>query len=242
MEKRMKPFITSISMLCFLMAAGCAGKSALGTEDITKDTLKSEEKRVSYAIGLNIGKNIGADNVTLEYNAFLKGIIDGAEQKPALMTDEEVQTELTNFQQTLNEKKEKQKAADMQVNKEKGIKFLEENKKAKDVVTLPSGLQYSVIKQGTGPKPKATDTVKVHYAGTLIGGKEFDSSIKRGEPVEFPVNGVIPGWSEGIQLMNVGSKWKLFIPSDLAYGENGAGQDIGPNETLIFEVELLEIK
>jgi len=125
---------------------------------------------------------------------------------------------------------------------QKGEAFLKENATKEGVKTLPSGLQYKEIKAGTGKTPKATDTVSVHYRGTLINGKEFDSSYKRGEPAEFPVNRVIPGWTEALQLMKEGSKWMLYIPSKLAYGERGAGGDIGPNETLIFEVELLKVK
>jgi len=127
-------------------------------------------------------------------------------------------------------------------NQKEGEVFLAENKKKKGVITLPSGLQYQVIKEGTGKIPKATDTVTTHYRGTLIDGTEFDSSYKRGEPASFPVNGVIKGWTEALQLMKVGSKWQLFIPSNLAYGPQGAGQAIGPNATLIFEIELLSIK
>ena len=125
--------------------------------------------------------------------------------------------------------------------KEAGNKFLEENKKQEGVITLPSGLQYKILKNGNGPKPKASDTVKCHYEGRLINGAIFDSSIRRGEPAEFPVSGVIAGWVEALQLMNTGSKWQLYIPSELAYGSHGAGQSIGPNETLIFDVELLDI-
>ena len=127
-------------------------------------------------------------------------------------------------------------------NKKEGEAFLSANKKKEGVVTLPSGLQYQVIKPGTGKKPKAADTVTVHYRGTLISGKEFDSSYRRGKPVTFPVNGVIRGWIEALQLMQEGAKWQLFIPSDLAYGQRGAGPDIGPNATLVFEVELISVQ
>jgi FKBP-type peptidyl-prolyl cis-trans isomerase FklB len=127
-------------------------------------------------------------------------------------------------------------------NKAEGEKFLADNKKKEGIKTTASGLQYKVIKDGTGKTPKATDTVSTHYRGTLISGKEFDSSYKRGEPAEFPVNGVIKGWTEALQLMKEGAKWQLFIPSELAYGERGAGQDIGPNSTLIFDIELLSVK
>jgi FKBP-type peptidyl-prolyl cis-trans isomerase FklB len=150
------------------------------------------------------------------------------------MTAEVAQAAIQNYFQGVQEKK-------MAANVEAGKKFLEENSKKPGVVTLPSGLQYQIIKEGTGPKPGPEDKVTTHYHGTLLNGKVFDSSVERGQPVSFAVNGVIPGWTEALQLMSVGSKWKLFIPSNLAYGERGAGGDIGPNETLIFEVELISI-
>lgn len=140
--------------------------------------------------------------------------------------------------QKVKDQEEKAKAG---VNLEKGKKFLEDNGKRKGVITLPSGLQYEILKEGNGPKPTATDKVTTHYHGTTIDGKVFDSSVERGQPAQFGVNQVIPGWTEALQLMPVGSKWKLFIPSNLAYGESGAGGAIGPNETLVFEVELISI-
>ena len=158
------------------------------------------------------------------------------------MSQEDYQQTMQKFQATMEEKAnaEAQKAASE--NSEKGKAYLAENAKKEGVKVTASGLQYEVIKEGTGKKPAATDTVSVHYEGTLINGQVFDSSIRRGQPVEFPLNRVIPGWTEGVQLMSVGSKYRFVIPSNLAYGEHGAGGAIGPNETLIFEVELLDIK
>jgi FKBP-type peptidyl-prolyl cis-trans isomerase FklB len=149
---------------------------------------------------------------------------------------------MTQFQnETRKAQEEKMQQASM-TNKKEGTAFLEANKTKEGVKVLPSGLQYKVLKEGTGPKPSAADTVVCNYRGTLIDGKEFDSSYKRGEPATFPVNGVIKGWTEALQLMPVGSKWQLFLPADLAYGDRGAGADIGPGATLIFEVELMSIQ
>ena len=171
--------------------------------------------------------------------AAMKDIFAGA--KPQL-TDEEVQQVMQDFQKKMMAKQMAAREEGLAKNKGEGEKFLAENKKKEGVKTTASGLQYKVIKDGTGKTPKATDTVKTHYRGTLINGTEFDSSYKRGEPAEFPVNGVIKGWTEALQLMKEGAKWQLFIPSNLAYGERGAGQAIGPNATLIFDIELLDIE
>jgi len=163
-----------------------------------------------------------------------KGLRDILENKTEMLNAEQCQTAIQTYFQGIQDKK-------TAVNTEAGKKFLEENAKKPGVVTLPSGLQYQIITEGTGPKPGLEDKVTTNYHGTLINGKVFDSSVERGQPVSFAVNGVIPGWTEALQLMPVGSKWKLFIPSNLAYGERGAGGDIGPNETLVFEVELISI-
>ncbi len=208
----------------------------------SKPSLKTDNEKVSYSIGLDIGANFKRQSVELDSKALAAGIADGLSGAKPALSEDEVRKVLADFQQQMRNRAAAaaQQAAD--ANKKKGEAFLADNKKQKGVVTLPSGLQYKVIKDGKGAKPKATDTVSVHYRGTLIDGTEFDSSIKRGEPASFPVNEVIKGWTEALQLMPIGSKWQLFIPSDLAYGAQGAGPQIGPNSTLIFDVELLEIK
>lgn len=191
--------------------------------------------QVSYCLGLSIASNLISSGVkTLNSQAFndaLTTVFSG--QMPEITPDEANKILQDYFDKLQNEKGGAAKEA--------GEKFLAENKGKEGVVTLKSGLQYKILKNGNGAKPKATDTVKCHYEGRLTDGTVFDSSIRRGEPAEFPVNGVIAGWVEALQLMNVGSKWQLYIPSELAYGSHGAGQAIGPNETLIFDVELLDI-
>ena len=191
--------------------------------------------KVSYSLGLSIASNLISSGVkTLNAEAFNDNLATVFEGRMPEINPDEANKILQNFFEGLQ--KEQGNAA-----KEAGNKFLEENKKQEGVITLPSGLQYKILKNGNGPKPKASDTVKCHYEGRLINGAIFDSSIRRGEPAEFPVSGVIAGWVEALQLMNTGSKWQLYIPSELAYGSHGAGQSIGPNETLIFDVELLDI-
>lgn len=225
-----------ISVAFAVLVLGCSGKTQENAE------LKTQLDSVSYCIGLDIGKNLQRQSVEVNPNVLARGIGDVASGKTALLTDEQVHATLTAFQQQVREQQqEKMKAAGEKARQE-GEKFLAENKKEKGVTTLPSGLQYKVLTMGTGPKPKAEQTVKVHYKGTLIDGTEFDSSYKRGEPTVYPVNGFVKGWIEALQLMPVGSKWQLFVPSDLAYGEAGAGQVIPPNATLIFEIELLSIE
>ena len=191
--------------------------------------------KVSYSLGLSIASNLISSGVkTLNAEAFNDGLATVFEGRMPEINPDEANKILQNFFEGLQ--KEQGNAA-----KEAGNKFLEENKKQEGVITLPSGLQYKILKNGNGPKPKASDTVKCHYEGRLINGAIFDSSIRRGEPAEFPVRGGLAGWVEALQLMNTGSKWQLYIPSELAYGSHGAGQSIGPNETLIFDVELLDI-
>jgi FKBP-type peptidyl-prolyl cis-trans isomerase FklB len=206
-----------------------------------KGPLKSQKDKVSYSIGLGFGKDMKRQSVELNLDVLLQGIRDGlGEVKPAL-TDGEIQECMTTFQKEMTAKMQEKQKVDGDKNKKEGEAFLAQNKKKSGVVTLPSGLQYKILKDGTGKSPKVADTVTTHYRGTLISGKEFDSSYKRGTPATFPLNGVISGWTEALQKMKVGSKWELYIPSNLAYGENGP-PDIGPNATLIFEVELLEVK
>lgn len=192
-------------------------------------------EKVSYALGLSLGNNLLNSGVTaLDYAKLAKGIQDVMEQNELDMSYEEAQAVINEFFQSLAAKVGEEA-------KSQGKAFLEENAKRSEVVTLASGLQYEIITKGEGVTPKASDTVKVHYHGQLIDGTVFDSSVKRGEPASFGVTQVISGWVEALQLMPVGSKWKLYIPSDLAYGAQGAGQAIAPHSTLIFEVELLDI-
>jgi FKBP-type peptidyl-prolyl cis-trans isomerase FklB len=200
--------------------------------------LKDQKDKVSYSIGLNIGSNLSRQNVEINPEALVAGIKDAIAQKPQL-TQDQIKEVMTAWEKDMQAK---QKAAGEKSAAE-GTKFLEENKKKEGVKTTASGLQYKVIKEGTGAQPKATDTVTVNYRGTLIDGKEFDSSYKRGQPATFPLSGgVIKGWTEGLQLMKTGSKYQLFVPSALAYGERAVGPDISPNSALIFEIELLEAK
>lgn len=191
--------------------------------------------KVSYALGLSIGNNFQNSGIKdLQVEDFIKGLTDVMEEKQPAITYDEAKEVINEYFIKLQKEK-------MEINKKAGEEFLHINKGRAGVVELPSGLQYQVLKQGNGAKPSATDKVKCHYHGTLINGTVFDSSVQRGQPAVFGVNQVIPGWVEALQLMPVGSKWRLFIPSNLAYGEHGAGEMIEPNSTLIFDVELLNI-
>lgn len=203
--------------------------------------LTSEKEKVSYAIGNSIGNNFKSQGIDVEPSIVAQAITDVLSDGALALTEEQMEEVMMNFQKNMQAKARIQQAQAGEANRIAGKAFLEANKKNDGVVALPSGLQYQIIREGSGAKPKLTDTVTTHYHGTLIDGKVFDSSVKRGQPASFPVNGVISGWTEALQLMSVGSKWKLFIPSDLAYGERGAGADIGPGTALVFEVELLSI-
>lgn len=204
--------------------------------------LKEKKDKISYSIGVDVGKSIEKQKIQINNEAFMAGFKDGQANKTTLMTEEEIQQTLLSLQTEIMEKQKAQMQELANKNLREGEKFLAENKKNKDVVTLASGLQYKIVTEGKGESPKATDTVTTHYRGKLINGTEFDSSYSRGEPVKFTVNGVIPGWSEALQLMKPGAKWELFVPAKLAYGEHSVGQVIGPNSTLIFEVELLSVE
>lgn len=225
----------SLAILGALVIMSCTAESQVNS---VKPTSKSDT--TSYAIGMSIGSNIRTQKLEVVSEQVLAGLRDALADK-SLLTEEQMMATLQAFQEEQTAKAAVERDKSLSQNKDRGVKFLADNKSKPGVVTTSSGLQYVVITQGTGAKPKAENTVKVHYTGTLIDGKVFDSSVQRGQPIEFPLNGVIKGWTEGVQLMSVGSKYKFFIPSDLAYGERGAGQDIGPNEALIFEVELLDI-
>jgi FKBP-type peptidyl-prolyl cis-trans isomerase len=208
-----------------------------------KGELKTDRQKGSYALGYKIASNIHRQlgDTTLDLDAFLLGMREGLSGKGHSMNEADCEKHYRAFQSELNIRKIKAAQALADKNKKDGEAFLAANKTKAGVVTLPSGIQYLVLKEGTGKSPKATDTVKVHYHGTLIDGTVFDSSVNRGEPFTTALNEVIPGWTESVQKMKEGSKWRVFIPSDLAYGPGGQ-PPIGPNSTLIFEIELLEVK
>ncbi len=203
--------------------------------------LADEKSRASYAIGMSIGSSMKANSIDIDDAMFLKGLQDARNGGPTLLTQEEMRKVLTEFQASVRMKAQKRMAEEAAKNKSEGDAFLAANKTKAGVVELPDGLQYQVISSGAGAVPQATDTVTVNYSGTLLDGTEFDSSYKRGQPATFPVTGVIKGWTEALQKMPTGSKWKLFIPADLAYGPQGR-PGIPPNSTLIFTVELLSIQ
>jgi FKBP-type peptidyl-prolyl cis-trans isomerase FkpA/FKBP-type peptidyl-prolyl cis-trans isomerase FklB len=203
--------------------------------------LKTFSQKLSYAVGMDVGASLKELKKELDLDIFFRGLRDSLEEKKSLLTEQEtaeIKKEFVAKMQT--QRAEKNKTAG-EKNLKEGVAYLEENKKKKGVITTPSGLQYEVLKEGDGAKPKATDTVSVHYRGTLIDGTEFDSSYKRNEPAVFPVTGVIPGWTEALLLMKVGGKYRLVIPSELAYKDKAPGP-IGPNAVLIFEVELLKVE
>jgi FKBP-type peptidyl-prolyl cis-trans isomerase FklB len=196
---------------------------------------KDEKQKVSYAIGMGVGTNLHRNDVIIDMDNFLQGLKDSMAGGKTLMTEDEARAAIAQFVQET-------KARQAEANKKEGESFLAENKTKEGVVVLPSGLQYKILTPGTGPKPTPSDTVVCNYRGTFINGTEFDSSYKKGQPATFPIGGVIKGWMEALQLMPTGSKWQLVVPPDLAYGDRGFGNVIGPGTTLIFEVELLSIQ
>jgi FKBP-type peptidyl-prolyl cis-trans isomerase len=205
--------------------------------------LKTEKEKVSYGIGIDVARNFKRMGIDLDLDVLVKAMRDEYSGQKLLMSEEDLRATMNAFQAELRQKQAQAVRVATAENKKKGDAFLAENKTKEGVVSLPSGLQYKILKAGDGKKPTETDMVEVNYRGTLIDGTEFDSSYSRGQPATFKVNGgVIPGWTEALLLMPVGSKWQVFVPPELAYGERGAGRDIGPNATLIFEVELLAIK
>jgi len=228
-------FFTAVLSIIF------AASAAYAAEDVA---LNTQRDKVSYGIGMDIGNSLKKQSIDVDTDLLIKGLKDAYSGGKQLMTEQELRESMTLFRNEMIAKQMSQLKELSEKNKKEGEDFLAENRKKEGVVTLPSGLQYQIITEGAGEKPKATDTVSVHYRGSLINGTEFDSSYQhaQGQPVTFPVSGVIPGWTEALQLMKAGSKWQIFIPSNLAYGEKGAGRDIGPNSTLIFEVELISIE
>jgi len=221
-------------------AAKAKGQKA-AAPTTAKTSLTTQKDKVSYAIGMNMGMGLRQRSLDIDPDVLAQGLRDALAGK-TLMTESDARAAIIQWQNEMNAKMEEQRKAAGEANKTEGEAFLAANKTKEGVVALPSGLQYKILTPGTGPKPTAADSVVCNYRGTLIDGKEFDSSYKRGQPATFPVSGVIKGWTEALQLMPVGSKWQLFIPPSLAYGERGAGQDIGPNATLIFDVELISIQ
>ena len=204
--------------------------------------LESDRDKASYLIGRNIGETINRDGIKLNVENLVTGLREGLTGKDSKISEADAVKIMETFQAEMQKQAEAKAASASAENLAAGTKFLADNKKREGVKVTKSGLQYEVISAGKGAKPTPLDTVTVHYHGTLIDGAVFDSSVDRKTPATFPVNGVIAGWTEALQLMEVGAKYKLFIPADLAYGKSGAGRDIGPNSTLIFEVELLSIK
>ena len=229
----MKKTVLSAVVISGLLVA-CGGEKNAGP------SLDSEIAKVSYGIGANIGSRFG-DDLPLDVDAFSAGVRDALAGGELKMSDEEIMTTLQNFQQKQMAARQEQAQAESEVNKKAAEEFLAKNAKEEGVITTESGLQYKIIEKGEGESPSAEDKVEVHYEGTLLDGTVFDSSYKRNETVTFPVNGVIPGWTEALQLMKVGAKWTLYIPPELAYGAGGAGQMIGPNSALVFDVELVDI-
>jgi len=219
-----------------------AAKPRTATGAKTPLTLKTDKDKVSYSIGVNIGKSMRKDAVDIDPTIFSRGMKDALGGGKLLLTDDEMKIALTKLQGELRAKQEEAMQKAGEINKKAGDDFLAQNKTKQGVVALPDGLQYKILKEGAGPKPAATDSVVCNYRGTLLDGTEFDSSYKRGQPATFPVNGVIKGWTEAVQLMPVGSKWQLFVPAELAYGNRAPSPEIGPNATLVFEVELLSIQ
>lgn len=225
-----------VIIMCMVLAAGTAFAGE-------KQSLTTEKEKLSYAIGIDMGTSLKKNEIDVDPDTLFRGIKDALAGGKQLMTEQELKETIQTAQKELMAKQQEKRKMLAETNKKEGEEFLAANKKKNGVKTLPDGLQYKVITEGKGQMPKATDTVTVNYKGTLIDGTEFDSSYKRKEPATFPVSGVIKGWTEALQLMPVGSKWELFVPADLAYGERGTmGGPIGPNAVLIFEVELLSIK
>jgi len=231
-----------LALLAVVVLLAATAVTAQDTQVKTAPAFANQTDKISYAIGVDIANNFKKQGIEISPEQFAKGLADAWSGGKVLLTDDEVKATLTAFQNEMRTKMQEKAKVLGDKNRKDGEVFLAANKTQPDVKATASGLQYKVIKEGTGAKPTAEDTVSVHYKGTLIDGTEFDSSYKANKPVTFTVRGVIPGWTEALQLMTVGSKYQLFIPSNLAYAERGAGAIIGPNSTLVFEVELLSIE
>ncbi len=227
--------VTTLGLIGCLDQKPGAGKAAFSGE------LKSQKDKVSYSIGLDIGKSFKQQAIDVDMAILEKGITDAMSGEKALLTDEQVRETMMAFQQEMMQKQDSISKAKSSENNQAEEEFFAKNGQVEGVVTLPSGLQYKVNQAGSGAKPSASDQVTVHYRGTLLDGTEFDSSESHGGPATFPVSGVIPGWTEALQLMEPGAKWTIYVPSKLAYGERGAGAKIGPDAALIFDVELVKV-
>jgi FKBP-type peptidyl-prolyl cis-trans isomerase len=224
-------------MLAYLV--GCAPEEAKSAPEVKLDTSKN---RISYTIGVNIGQDFKSQKMDVDPEVLLLGLKDVLAGKELKLSEEEMIEEIQAFQQDMQAKMVAEMEAKAASNQAEGDAFLKENATKEGVVVTESGLQYKVLEAGEGDSPGPADVATVHYRGTLIDGTQFDSSYDRGEPATFPVGGVIAGWTEALQLMKPGAKWELVIPADLAYGARGAGQDIGPNATLLFDVELISVE
>ncbi len=225
----------------FLSTLAATGLVLVCSASVFAQELNSEKEKLGYVLGMDIGQSIKRMDIDMDRKALVQAINDVLDGKKTALTEQqanEIKMAFTKKKQEEAVAKAKEQA---ESNQKKGQEFLDKNKARDGVKVTASGLQYEVLTEGKGDKPKSTDKVKVHYKGTLLDGSVFDSSYDRNEPASFPLNGVIPGWTEGLQLMPVGSKFKFYIPASLAYGDRGAGNAIGPNEVLVFEVELLEI-
>jgi len=229
----MKHIVVTVISISLLFGICYAGE---------KQDLKDQKDKESYSLGYQFGQNLKAQDVEINLDVYISGIRDSLGGKDSLMSQEETRTTLSDLQKRIAAVRQKELKEKAEKNLSESKAFLAENGKKEGIKTLLSGLQYKVLAEGYGKMPKAEDTVTVHYKGTLIDGKEFDASYKRGQPATFKVNGVIKGWSEALQLMKEGSKWQLYIPPDLAYGERAMGPQIPPNSALIFEVELISVK
>ncbi len=237
----LKPLVAPFAIGSLALLTACQPNAAAPAD--AEVTLDSDAQKFSYSAGYEIGSRLGQmGDIDVDLAALSAGLADAYGEKDARLTDEEMAEVKQNVYKAAAEKRNAEQAKKATANMEEGKAFLAENANKEGVVQTESGLQYMITEAGEGDAPAATDTVVVHYAGTLINGEEFDSSHKRGQPATFKLNGVIKGWTEGLQLLKPGGKAKLFIPPELAYGERGAGAMIGPNSTLIFDVELLEVK
>ena len=226
-------------MITLLFLAGCAPEEASSAPEVKLDNAKN---RISYTIGVNIGQDFKSQKMDVDPDVLLMGLKDTLAGKELQLTEDEMVQEIQTFQKEMQEKMMAEMEALAAQNKTAGEAFLAENSQQDGVVVTESGLQYKILEAGEGDAPGPADVATVHYRGTLIDGTQFDSSYDRDQPATFPVGGVIAGWTEALQLMKPGAKWQLFIPAELAYGERGAGQDIGPNATLLFDVELISVE